>query len=331
MIPKELADLEALEIKRQAQQALEIEAEAIKELSDSINGDFVEVVKVILACPGRVILTGMGKSGLIAKKLAATLASTGTPSFFLHPAEGIHGDLGMVTSEDIVIALSNSGETKEVINILPVIKRIGAQIIALTGGVDSTLAENADYVLDTSVEEEACPLNLAPTASTTATLALGDALAVALLHARDFKPEDFALYHPGGSLGKKLLLTVEDVLNIREENPIVDQATSLKQTLFTMTSSRMGAANIVDQDGKLVGIITDGDIRRQLEKSSDLLKSSAQDVMTANPTVISVDKLAAEALKIMQEQEISDLPVVNEQGEPLGLINFQDLLKAGVL
>ncbi|MCK8827322.1 KpsF/GutQ family sugar-phosphate isomerase [Natroniella acetigena] len=331
MIPNELADLEAIEIKRQAQQALEIEAEAIKELSDSINGDFVEVVKVILACQGRVILTGMGKSGLIAKKLAATLASTGTPSFFLHPAEAIHGDLGMVTREDIVITLSNSGETKEVINILPVIKRIGAQIIALTGGLDSTLAENADYVLDTSVAEEACPLNLAPTASTTATLALGDALAVALLHARDFKPEDFALYHPGGSLGKKLLLTVEDVLNVREENPIVAQETSLKQTLFTMTSTRMGAANIVDQEGKLVGIITDGDIRRQLEKSPDLLKSSAQEIMTASPTVISVDKLAAEALKIMQEQEISDLPVVNQQGEPLGLINFQDLLKAGVL
>ncbi|WP_408955149.1 SIS domain-containing protein [Natroniella sp. ANB-PHB2] len=331
MIPKELADIEAIEIKRQAQKALEIEAEAIKELSDSINGDFVEVVKLILACSGRVILTGMGKSGLIAKKLAATLASTGTPSFFLHPAEAIHGDLGMVTKEDIIIALSNSGETKEVINILPVIKRIGAQIIALTGGVASTLAENADYFLNTSVEEEACPLNLAPTASTTATLALGDALAVSLLHVRDFKPEDFALYHPGGSLGKKLLLTVEDVLNIREENPIVDQKTSLKQTLFTMTSTRMGAANIVDQDGRLVGIITDGDIRRQLEDSSDLLNLSAKEIMTANPTVITVDKLAAEALKIMQEQEISALPVTNEQGQPLGLINFQDLLKAGVL
>jgi arabinose-5-phosphate isomerase len=325
------SELGSQKIKQQAKDVLDIESEAILNLKESINGQFVEIVKEILNCPGRVIMTGMGKSGLIAKKLAATLASTGTPSFFLHPAEAIHGDLGMVTKDDIVIALSNSGETNEVLNIVPVIKRIGAKIIAMTGGLDSTLAKNSDYLLNTGVKEEACPLDLAPTASTTATLALGDALAIALLEARDFKPEDFALYHPGGSLGKKLLLKVDDVLHVREQNPVVNLETNLKETLFTMTSTGMGAANIVGDDGKLAGIITDGDIRRHLEKSPDLLNKLAGEIMTVNPKTILKDKLAAEALKIMQDYEIEDLPVVNENNEPLGLINFQDLLKAGVL
>jgi len=325
------SELGSQKIKQQAKDVLDIESEAILNLKESINGQFVEIVKEILHCPGRVIMTGMGKSGLIAKKLAATLASTGTPSFFLHPAEAIHGDLGMVTKDDIVLALSNSGETNEVLNIVPVIKRIGAKIIAMTGGLDSTLAKNSDYLLNTGVKEEACPLDLAPTASTTATLALGDALAIALLEARDFKPEDFALYHPGGSLGKKLLLKVDDVLHVREQNPVVNLETNLKETLFTMTSTGMGAANIVGDDGKLAGIITDGDIRRHLEKSPDLLNKLVGEIMTVNPKTILKDKLAAEALKIMQEYEIEDLPVVNENKEPLGLINFQDLLKAGVL
>ena len=325
------SELGSQKIKQQAKDVLDIESEAILNLKESINGQFVKIVKEILNCPGRVIMTGMGKSGLIAKKLAATLASTGTPSFFLHPAEAIHGDLGMVTKDDIVIALSNSGETNEVLNIVPVIKRIGAKIIAMTGGLDSTLAKNSDYLLNTGVKEEACPLDLAPTASTTATLALGDALAIALLEARDFKPEDFALYHPGGSLGKKLLLKVDDVLHVREQNPVVNLEDNLKETLFTMTSTGMGAANIVGDDGKLAGIITDGDIRRHLEESPDLLNKNAGEIMTVNPKTILKDKLAAEALKIMQDYEIEDLPVVNENKEPLGLINFQDLLKAGVL
>jgi len=325
------SELGSQKIKQQAKNVLDIESEAISNLKESINVQFVEIVKEILHCPGRVIMTGMGKSGLIAKKLAATLASTGTPSFFLHPAEAIHGDLGMVTKDDIVLALSNSGETNEVLNIVPVIKRIGAKIIAMTGGLDSTLAKNSDYLLNTGVKEEACPLDLAPTASTTATLALGDALAIALLEARDFKPEDFALYHPGGSLGKKLLLKVDDVLHVREQNPVVNLETNLKETLFTMTSTGMGAANIVGDDGKLAGIITDGDIRRHLEESPDLLNKNAGEIMTVNPKTILKDKLAAEALKIMQDYEIEDLPVVNENKEPLGLINFQDLLKAGVL
>lgn len=323
-------ELDADQIKSQAKRVLDIEKEAIENLSDSINGTFVELVEVILNCSGRVVMTGMGKSGLIAKKLAATLSSTGTPSFFLHPGEAVHGDLGMVTAKDIVIALSNSGETTEVVQILPVIKRIGAQIIALTGNIDSTLAENADYFLDTSVEQEACPLDLAPTASTTATLALGDALAIALLEARGFEPEDFALYHPGGSLGKRLLLKVEDVMHVRERNPIVTQDQPLKKTLFTMTSTQMGAANIVNEAGKLVGVITDGDVRRKLEESPDLLQLPAKQVMTADPVTITADKLAVEAVKIMQDKEINDLPVVDEAGEPIGMVNFQDLLKAGV-
>lgn len=327
----DINNLDITEIKSQAIEVLEIEAASILNLKRSVNGEFIEVVKEILKCSGRVIMTGMGKSGFIAKKLAATLSSTGTPSFFLHPAEAIHGDLGMVTSQDIVIALSNSGETEEVIRILPVIKRIGAKLVAMTGGRSSTLAETADYILDTGVEEEACPLNLAPTASTTATLALGDALAISLLWARDFQPEDFALYHPGGSLGKKLLLTVNDVLHIRERNPIVNQEATLKETLFMMTSSRMGAANIVDSQGKLVGIITDGDIRRQLEESFNLLDKTAKEIMSKSPSTITKDKLAAEALKLMQEREISDLPIVDNDYKPVGLLNFQDLLKAGVL
>ncbi len=326
-----LLEVNETEVKEQATKVLEIEAESIINLKSSINDRFIEVVKEILRCPGRVIMTGMGKSGLISKKLAATLASTGTPSFFLHPAEAIHGDLGMVTKGDIVIAMSASGESDEVINILPFIKRIGAKIIAMTGNLSSTLAENADYILDVGVEEEACPLNLAPTASTTAALALGDALAISLLKVRDFQPEDFALYHPGGSLGRKLLLTVDDVLHVRERNPIIDQDKTLKDTLFKMTSSRMGAANIIDKEGYLVGIITDGDIRRQLNNSVNLLNKTAKEIMTENPTSITPDKLAAEALQIMQDKEISDLPVVEQSGKPLGLVNFQDLLKAGVL
>ena len=314
-----------------AKKALSIEAEAINNLKDSLNGDYCAIIKAILNCDGRVVMTGMGKSGLIARKLAATFASTGTSAFFLHPGEAIHGDLGMITEDDLVFAISNSGETEEVIRILPAIKRIGAEIIAITGNLDSTLAKNSNYVISSSVEQEACPHDLAPTASTTAALALGDSVAVTLLELRDFKPEDFALYHPGGKLGKQLLLTVEDVLKIREQNPVVSQDASLKESLFAMTSSGMGAVSVVDESKKLVGVITDGDIRRQLEDSVDVLKMTAQEVMTLNPTVIAQDKLAAEALKIMQEKEIKDLPIVDSENKPVGLINFQDLLEAGVV
>ena len=319
------------QIKEQGRRVLDIEAKAVQSLKRAVDDSFIEIVQAILDCSGRVVMTGMGKSGFVAKKLAATFSSTGTPSFFLHPGEAIHGDLGMVTKKDIVVAISNSGETEEVLNIIPVIKRIGAQIVAMTGTLDSTLAENADYLLDSAVEEEACPMDLAPTASTTAALALGDSLAMALVAQRDFEPEDFALYHPGGSLGKRLLLTVDDVMHVRERNPVVNQETTLKETLFKMTSTRMGAASVVDESGELVGIIADGDIRRQLEKSADLVKRPVKDLMTKDPVRITSDKLAAEALKIMQDKEINDLPIVDEDNQPVGLINFQDLLKAGVL
>ena len=319
------------QIKEQGRRVLDIEAKAVQSLKRAVDDSFIEIVQAILDCSGRVVMTGMGKSGFVAKKLAATFSSTGTPSFFLHPGEAIHGDLGMVTEKDIVVAISNSGETEEVLNIIPVIKRIGAQIVAMTGTLDSTLAENADYLLDSAVEEEACPMDLAPTASTTAALALGDSLAMALVAQRDFEPEDFALYHPGGSLGKRLLLTVDDVMHVRERNPVVNQETTLKETLFKMTSTRMGAASVVDESGELVGIIADGDIRRQLEKSADLVKRPVKDLMTKDPVRITSDKLAAEALKIMQDKEINDLPIVDEDNQPVGLINFQDLLKAGVL
>ena len=323
--------LSKAEIKEQGREVLDIEAQAVRNLKRAVGDTFVKIVQAILDCTGRIVMTGMGKSGFVAKKLAATLSSTGTPSFFLHPGEAIHGDLGMVTEDDIVIAISNSGETDEILNILPVVKRIGAQIIAITGCLDATLAENADYVLDSAVEEEACPLDLAPTASTTAALALGDSLAMSVVAQRDFEAEDFALYHPGGSLGKRLLLTVDDVMHVRERNPVVDQDTTLKETLFKMTSTRMGAASVVDSEGELVGIIADGDIRRQLEKSADLLTRPVKELMTEDPVRITSDKLAAEALKIMQDKEINDLPIVDEDNQPIGLINFQDLLKAGVL
>ncbi|MBM7556910.1 KpsF/GutQ family sugar-phosphate isomerase [Halanaerobacter jeridensis] len=324
--------LKSNKIKSNAKEVLEIESQAIKNLTRSVNDQFVAVVKEILNCSGRTIMTGMGKSGVIAKKLAATLASTGTPGFFLHPAEAIHGDLGMVTDSDIVIALSNSGESEEIIEILPYIKRIGAKIVAMTGNQESTLAENANYVLNISVTQEACPLDLAPTASTTAALAFGDALAVALLEARNFQPEDFALYHPGGSLGKKLLLTVEEILDVRNQNPVVNKDNSLKQALFKMTKTKMGAVNIVNDDDVLVGIITDGDIRRKLENCNiDLKNMTAKAIMTKNPITITIDKLAAEAVKIMEDKEINDLPVVDGDKIPLGMINFQDLLQAGVI
>lgn len=318
----------------QARQVLEAEAEAIRSLIPRINGEFTEAVKMILACKGRVIVTGMGKSGLIGKKIAATLASTGTPAFFLHPAEGIHGDLGMVTSEDIVLAISNSGETNEIIGILPSIRRIGARIIAMTGRPASTLGKNSDLVLDVAVEKEACPLGLAPTASTTATLALGDALAVALLSERKFTPEDFAIFHPGGALGRKLLLTVENVMHSGGDNPVVTQDKTVKEALFVITAKGLGATSVVDEDGRLLGIITDGDIRRGLEKGHDFLDKPVTALMTRTPRTITKDKLAAQALNMMEKNKprpITVLPVVDETYRAIGMIHLTDLLRQGVV
>lgn len=313
-----------------ASNVIEIEAEAVSAVKNTIDEKFMKGLELILSNEGRVVFIGMGKSGLIAQKLAATFSSTGTPAFFVHAGEAMHGDLGMITADDIVIAISNSGETEEVVSLLPAIRRIGSNMISLTGDKNSTLAEYSDLCLFAGVEEEACPHGLAPTASTTATLALGDALAIALSRLKGFTPEDFALFHPGGSLGRKLLTKVEDVLKIREENPVVDLETTVKEALFTMTESKMGSTSIVDKNGKLVGIITDGDIRRLLERSVDFLDRSVAEYMTESPTVIETDKLAVEALNIMEDKEINDLPVV-EDGRPAGMLNFQDLLRAKVI
>ena len=318
----------------QARRVLAAEAAAIEALIPRINGQFTSAVELILACKGRVIVTGMGKSGLIGKKIAATLASTGTPSFFLHPAEGIHGDLGMVTANDTILAISNSGETAEVISIVPALKRIGATIIGMAGRPESTLAQVADVFLDVAVEKEACPLGLAPTSSTTATLALGDALAVALLSCRKFTPEDFALFHPGGSLGRKLLLTVENVMHSGDDNPIVTIDKTVKEALFTMTAKGLGATSVVDSEGCLLGIITDGDIRRGLEKGHDFLDKPVDAIMTRTPRTITPDKLAAQALNIMEKNKprpITVLPVVNEQFHAIGIIHLTDLLRQGVV
>ena len=318
----------------QARQVLAVEAAAIEALIPRINGQFTAAVELILACKGRVIVTGMGKSGHIGKKIAATLASTGTPSFFLHPAEGIHGDLGMVTAEDIVLAISNSGETVELINIIPALKRIGARIIAMAGREGSTLASTADVFLDVAVEKEACPLGLAPTASTTASLALGDALAVALLSCRKFTPEDFALFHPGGSLGRKLLLTVENIMHSGDDNPVVSPDKTVKEALFVMTAKGLGVTAVVAADGRLLGIMTDGDIRRGLEKGHDFLDKPVEAIMTRTPRTITKDKLAAQALNIMEKNKprpITVLPVVDEEFRAIGIIHLTDLLRQGVV
>lgn len=318
----------------QAQKVLAVEAQAIERLIPRIDEHFIKAIELLLDCKGRVIVTGMGKSGLVGKKIAATLASTGTPSFFLHPAEGIHGDLGMVTADDVVISLSNSGETTEVVSILPIIKRIGASIIAMCGNSQSTMALNADVFIDVSVEEEACPLGLAPTASTTATLAMGDAIAVVLLSKRKFTPEDFALFHPGGSLGRKLLLTVENVMHSGEDNPIVSAENNVKEALFVMTSKGLGATAVVDQSGCLLGILTDGDIRRGLETGHQFLEESVVNIMTKTPKTITADKLAAAALSIMEKNKprpITVLPVVDKNNFVIGIVHLTDLLRQGVV
>ncbi|CQR70577.1 Arabinose 5-phosphate isomerase KdsD [Sporomusa ovata DSM 2662] len=319
-----------------ARACLELEAEAIRALIPRINDQFAAAMNMILNCHDRVIVTGMGKSGIIGKKIAATLASTGTPAFFLHPAEGIHGDLGMVTAKDIVIAISNSGETNEVIGLLPALKRIGTPIIAMTGRKESTLTQNADIFLDVAVEREACPLGLAPTASTTAALAMGDALAIALLSARKFTTEDFALYHPGGALGRKLLLTVENVMHGGEELPIVTPDKTVKEALFSITAKGLGAVLVVESltTMQLVGLLTDGDIRRSLEKGHEFLDKPVAGLMTKQPRTITKDKLAAQALNMMEKNQprpITLLPVVDSEFRAIGIIHLTDLLRQGVV
>lgn len=316
-----------------AKRVLQIEAEAIERLVDRINDDFVRGVDLILACEGKVVVTGVGKSGIIGQKLASTLASTGTPAFFLHPTEGIHGDLGMLDRKDVVLAISNSGETDELSQILPLIKRYGNKLIVLTGGATSTLARAGDVVLDVSVTEEACPLGLAPTASTTATLAMGDALAVALLEKRGFKKEDFAILHPGGKLGKRLLLTVRDLMHAGDELPRVYEDTLMKEAMVEITSKRLGVTAVMNEREELVGVITDGDLRRAMERHPDLLELKASEAMTHNPKWIEADTLAAQAVQQMEEYAITSLFVFDKAGDkiPQGIIHLHDLLKAGVV
>ncbi len=313
-----------------ARQVLHIESAAVSALETRIGPAFVAACQLIQACSGRVVVTGMGKSGHIGDKIAATLASTGTPSFFLHAAEASHGDIGMITQADVLLALSNSGETAELVTILPVIKRLGVGLIALTGKPQSTLARAADVVLDVSVPKEACPLNLAPTASTTATLAMGDALAVALLDARGFTEEDFARSHPGGSLGRRLLLHVADVMRTGEQLPKVAADACLRDGLVEMSRKGLGMTTIVDAAGRVVGVFTDGDLRRMLEQPFDL-QARIGDVMTRNPKSIRPRMLAAEAVHIMETSRITALPVVDDGGMLVGALNVHDLFRAGVM
>jgi len=319
-------------ILEEAKRVIRVEAEALLSLADSLNCDFIKAVELILASHGRVVVTGMGKSGIICQKIASTLSSTGTPAFFLHPAEGIHGDLGMIMRGDVVIAVSNSGETEEVLRILPTIKRIGATLVCMSGSKTSTLAKSADVFLEISVKEEACPLGLAPTASTTATLAMGDALAVALLVKRGFKAEDFALFHPGGSLGKKLLLKVEDLMHTGDSIPLVQIDSLMREALFVITSRGLGITGVLDKSGGLAGVITDGDLRRALERGVDILNTTAGELMTRNPKRITASALAAGALQQMEEYSITSLFVFGEEkmSEPVGIIHLHDLLKAGL-
>ena len=319
---------------KHAQDVLRMEAEAILELVPRVDDNFVAAISLILECSGRTVITGMGKSGIIGRKMAATFASTGTPSFYLHPAEGIHGDLGMVTANDVVIALSNSGETGEILNILPSLRRIGAKIIAMVGNANSTLAKNADVVLDVGVEKEACPLGLAPTSSTTAALAYGDAIALALLQKRNFTASQFAVFHPGGSLGRKLLLTVGNIMHKGDENPLVSVDTTVQEALFVITDKGLGAVSVVDEEGKMLGVLTDGDIRRGLSKGVDFLQRSVADLMTKAPKYITADNLAAQALHLMESNQpkpITVLPVLDENKVVIGLLHMTDLVRQGVV
>ena len=317
-------------IRRAATEVLETEARAISALAARIDDEFVKACEHILDCRGHLIVTGMGKSGHIGHKLAATLASTGTPAFFVHPAEASHGDLGMVRSDGLVLALSNSGETEELLRLLPGLKRLGVVLIAMTGNPGSTLARYADVHLDTSVDREACPLGLAPTASTSAQLALGDALAIALLDARGFTAEDFARSHPAGSLGRRLLLKISDIMHSGDDLPTIDVSATIAEGIMQMTQSRLSMCAVLD-NGKLAGIVTDGDLRRHVDDLGDIRTTRVDTIMTRDPRTISADELAASAVELMQSHRIQGVLVTDRDGGLVGALNFQDLLQAGVV
>ena len=313
-----------------AKEVLRTEAKAIQELIGRIDSNFEKAVRLILKSKGRVIVTGMGKPGFIAQKISATLSSTGTPSLYLHPAEALHGDLGRVTKKDCLIAISSSGETEEIIRLLPIIKRIGAVLISMVGSTNSTLAKNSDCVLDVSIKKEACPLGLAPTTSTTVMLAMGDALSIALQEKKGFKVEHFALYHPGGNLGKRLLLRVGDIMRKEKANPIVKEDKLVRDVLLKITQARAGSASVIDKKGVLKGIFTDGDLRRQLRAEGNITNKKINEVMTRNPITVYSDMMAIDALEILQSKKIDEVPVIDKKGKPIGLLDVQDLLKAGL-
>ncbi len=316
-------------IRRRAREVLRIEAEAVRRLAPRINASFERAVDLVAACRGRIVVTGMGKAGLIGQKISATLASTGSPSHWVHPAEATHGDLGRITKHDVLLALSNSGETEELTRLLPVIKRIGARLVAMTGNPRSALAKHSDVALDVSVRKEACTLNLAPTSSTTAMLAMGDALAVVVAERKKFREADFALLHPGGQLGRRLLLRVRDLMRTGRDHPIVRERQRIREVLLAVTRARAGCASVVDARGRLVGIFTDGDLRRHLHLGSQLLSQRVCDVMTRRPKATGPDRLVAEAQQVLREHKIDELPVVDARRRPVGLLDIQDLLKAG--
>jgi arabinose-5-phosphate isomerase len=318
-------------IKQIIGEVLKIEGEAVLGLREKINEAIYEAVEEILFCKGKVVITGIGKSGAVGRKIASTFASTGTPSVFLHPAEAMHGELGLLSSDDIVVLISYNGETEELINIIPFFKRLGIKLIALTGNPDSSIAKASDIVIDVSVEREACPFGIAPTSSATATMAMGDALAIAVMSLRKVTRDDLARLHPGGTIGRRLLLKVEDVMRTGKRHAVVGKDTLVRDVLFTITKARGGAASVVDEDNKLVGIITDGDIRRHLLLDEKVLNKPAKEIMTETPITIQKGKLAAEALRLMQERNIDDLPVVDEEGRVLGMIDIVDLVKVGIV
>lgn len=316
----------------QAKNILRIEAEAIDALINRVDKKFAEAVDIMSLCIGKIVVTGMGKSGLIGKKIAATLASTGSPALFLNPAEGSHGDVGMVSKGDVVLAISNSGETEEIIRILPTLKRLDIRIISMTGNSQSILSKMSDVSLDVSVKEEACPMGLAPTASTTAALAMGDALAITLLNKKGFTEEDFAFFHPGGNLGRKLLLTVEDLMHSGEVIPSVHSGTLMKKAIIEISSKRLGITAVVDDNNKLMGVITDGDLRRGIEKwGEDFFSLKAVDVMTHRPKTITKNMLAAKAVSLMEKNSITVLVVADEKDNIEGVIHLHDLLKSGIV
>ena len=318
------------EIISKGKEVIRIEAEAVANLSSSINNEFVAAVEVIAGCKGRVVLTGMGKSGLIARKIVATLNSTGTAAIYLHPTDALHGDLGMVRKEDVVILISKSGNTEEISNLLPMLKRLNVKLIAMAGLRESRLGEECDIFLSIDVKEEACPHDLTPTASTTATLAMGDALAVALLQKRHFTPEDFAFLHPGGSLGKRLSLEIKEIMIKGNKIPVVKKGTSIKDTILEITYKRLGATCVVDDDGTLAGIITDGDLRRLLERTLDIKDLTAKDIMTQKPKVLKENYLASFALQQMENYKITSLIIIDDHNKPVGIIHLHDLINLGL-